>query len=102
DGVPAFREQRLEAVDAFAADELDAEIEDVAAFLVDDGFRQTEAWDLRADHAARFGILVEHHALIAERRQIARHGERGGAAAHERDALAVLCGRGRGPAAPDV
>src|ERR1019366_6191210 len=33
--IEIFREQRLHAVDASAADELDAEIEDVAAFLVD-------------------------------------------------------------------
>jgi len=40
---------------ALAADELDAEIEDVAALLVDDRFRQTEARDLRADHAPALG-----------------------------------------------
>src|SRR5205823_15093334 len=89
DRVPAFRQQRFEAVDRLAADELDAEVEDVAALLVDDRLRQTEPRDLRADHAAGLGVLVEHHALIAQRRQIARDGERGGAAADERDALAV-------------
>ena len=57
--VPAFRQQRLEAVDALAADELDAEVEDVVALLVDDRFRQPEARDLRADHAAGLRVLVE-------------------------------------------
>ena len=37
-----FGEQRLQAVDALAADKFDAEIEDVIAFLVDHGFRQAE------------------------------------------------------------
>ena len=63
DRVPAFGQQRLQAVDALAADELDAEVEDVVAFLVDDGFGQPEARDLRADHAARLRVLVEHHAV---------------------------------------
>ena len=95
-------QQRLEAVDALAAAKLDAEIEDVVAFLVDDGFRQAEARDLRADHAAGLRVLVEHDAVIAERRKIARDGERGRAAADQRDALAVLDGGGRGQAAADV
>ena len=54
DRVPAFRQQRLHAVDALAAAEFDAEVEDVAAFLVDDGVGQAEFRDLRADHAAGF------------------------------------------------
>ena len=47
-----------------------------------------------------FGVLVEHRDLVAERREIARDGERGGAGADAGDALAVLrrrrlaaCGR---------
>ncbi len=90
DGVKIFREQRLEAVDALAADEFDAEIEDVIAFLVDDRFRQAEFRNLRAHHAAGFRILVEHDAGVAHRREVARHRERSRAAADERDALAVL------------
>ena len=39
-------------------------------------------------------VLIEHHAMIAERREVARDRQRGGAAADERDALAVLV-RGR-------
>ena len=52
DRVPVFGQQRLQAVDALAAAKLDAEVEDVAAFLVDDGFGQAESGNLRADHAA--------------------------------------------------
>src|SRR5207245_5277092 len=75
DRIPALRQQRLEAVDALAAVKFDAEIEDIVAFLVDDRFRQTEARNLRADHAAGLGVLVEHHAVITERRQVARDRE---------------------------
>ncbi len=88
--VVIFREQRLQAVDALAADEIDSEIEDVVAFLVDDRIRKAEFRDLRAHHAAGFRIAVEHGAVIAERREIARDGEGGGSAANQRDALAVL------------
>ncbi len=93
DRVEVLGQQRLHAVDAGAAAEFDAEIEDVAAFLVDDAVGQTEFRDLRADHAAGLRVGIEHHAVIADRRQIARHGERGRAAADQRDALAVLARR---------
>src|SRR6185437_1450956 len=98
DRVPAFGDQRLETVDALAAVEFDAEVEDVAGLLVDDRVGQTEFRDLRADHAARLGVLVEHDAGIAERSEVAGDGERGGPAADQRDALAVLAlGRLRHP-----
>jgi hypothetical protein len=90
DGVPILGEQRLEAVDALAGTELDAEIEDVAALLVDDRFGQAETRDLGADHAPRLGVGIEHHASVAERREVARDRERGRAAADERNALAVF------------
>src|SRR5262245_45993596 len=64
DRIPTLRHQRLEAVDAFAAAKFDPEIEDVVAFLVDNGFGQAEARDLRADHAARLWILIEYHAFV--------------------------------------
>src|SRR6185295_1844472 len=90
DRVPAFGQQRLHAVDALAADELDAAFEDVVALLVDHGLGQEEFRNLRAHHAAGLRVLIEHGALIAERREIARNAERRGTAADERDALAVL------------
>src|SRR6202035_3236962 len=64
--VPIPGQQFLEAVDALAAREFDAEIENIIALFIDDGFRQPEAWNLRADHPAGFGILVEHGAVIAD------------------------------------
>ena len=48
-----------------------------------------------------FGIGIEHRAVIAERREIARHRERGRATTDQRDALAVLRSRLR-QAMPDV
>ena len=102
DCVPAFREQRLETVDALPAAELDPEIEDVAALLVDDRFREPKTGDLRADHAAGLGILIEHHAGVAKRREVARNRERGGAAADERDAFAVRLARAPRQPPPDV
>ncbi len=102
DRVEILGEQRLHAVDAPAADEFDAEIEDVVAFLVDHAFRQAEFGDLRAHHAAGSRVLIEHHARVADRHEVARHGERGGAAAHERDPLAVLLFRRLGQAGADV
>lgn len=102
DGVEVFRQQLLHGVDPHAAAEFDAEIEDVAGLLVDDAVGQAEFRNLRADHAAGFVIAVEHHAFIAERREVARHGERGGAAADQRDALAVLALRLRRHARRDV
>src|SRR5262245_66657365 len=102
DRIPALREQRLEAVDALAAVKFDAEVEDVVAFLVDDGFGQAEARDLRADHAAGLRILIEDHAVVAERREVAGNGEGGGAADHQRDALAVLYRRLLGQSPSDV
>ena len=102
DRVAILGQQRLQAVDALAADELDAEVEDVVAFLVDHGIRQAEFRNLRAHHAAGLGVLVEHRAVVAERGEVARDRERGGAAAHQRDALAVLLCCGLGQAGADV
>ncbi len=90
DRVEVLRQQRLHAVDALAALELDAEVEDVVGFLVDHRVRQAEFRNLRPHHAAGLGVLVEHGAVVAERSEIAGDRERGGAAADERDALAVL------------
>src|SRR5260370_35019654 len=88
--IPIPRQQPLEAVDALAALKLDADIENIVALFVDDGFRQPEARNLRADHPAGLGVLVEHGAVIAERGEIARDRERSRAAPDQRDALAVL------------
>ena len=95
DGVVAFLHQCLHALDAVAALVIDvADVEDVADFLVDHFFRQTEARHLRAHEAAGFRIGFEHGDVITQRRQIARHGQRRGAGADACNTLAVhLCRR---------
>jgi len=75
DRVVVFAEQLLQAVDAVAAPELDAEIEDVIGFLVDHGVRQAEFRNLAPHHAARPGIGIEHGAVVAERGEVARDRE---------------------------
>ena len=100
--VPALGEQFLHAADKMAEPGLDAEIDDAIDLLVGHRFRQAEARDLRAHHAAALGVAVEDHAVIAERRQIARHGQRGRAGADQRDALAVLLRRGLRQKAADI
>ena len=102
DRVKTFGQQRLHAVDALAADKVDAEIENVVAFLVDHAFRQAEFRNLRPHHAAGRRVLVEHDAVVTHRREVARHRERGRAAADQRDALAVLGGGRLGQAGADV
>ena len=52
--------------------ETDAEVEHVAHLLVDHRLGQPELRDLRAHHAAGARVAVEHHAFVAERRQVAR------------------------------
>src|SRR2546421_8699795 len=76
-GVPALRQHALEAVDTAAAVELDAEVEDVAAFFVDHRVGQAEFRDLRAHHSARLPVLVEDDAGIAKGGEVARDRERG-------------------------
>ena len=97
DRVVILVEQLLQAVDAMAALELDAEVEDVIGLLVDDRVRQAELWNLAPHHAARLGIGIEHGAVIAERREVARYRKRSRTAADQRDALAVLRQRLRHP-----
>ena len=52
DRVAVLGEQRAHRLDARAAEEFDAELEDVAGLLVDHFLGQAEARDLRADDAA--------------------------------------------------
>ena len=93
-GVVVFGEHRFHRIDAPAADEFDAEIEDVAGFLVDDFFGQAKARHLRAHETAGFCVGFEHGDVIAERNEIARDGERRRTGADAGDALTVLLRRG--------
>ena len=88
--VVALTEQCGETVDARAAPELDAHIEDVANLLVDHRFRKSKLRNLAADHPARLPVAIVDRALVSERCQVARRRERGGAGANECDPLAVL------------
>jgi hypothetical protein len=94
-------EKLLQALDAVTALELDAETQDVIGLFVDHGVGQAEFRNLAPHHAAGLRIGIEHRAVIAERREIARHRQRGGPAADQRDALAVLRSALR-QAMPDV
>ena len=91
--IETFAEKGLEAVDAAAAPELDAEVEDIADLLIKHGVRQPEFRDLRPHHAAGARILIEHHDVIAERGEIAGNRQRGRAGADECDPLVVPGGR---------
>ena len=102
DRVPIMGQQRLQAADEFPETGLDAHVEDQIDLLVGDRFRQAEARDLRPHHAAALDVAVEQHAVIAERHQIARDGQRGRAGADESDALAVLLARDGGQIGADV
>src|SRR6266446_6671554 len=102
DRVVVLRKQLLHARDLRAALELDAEIEDIADFLVDHFHWQPEARDLRPDHSARARILIEYRDLVAERREVARDGERRGPGADAGDALAVFLRGGLGHPRLDV
>ena len=95
DRVVAFGQQRLQAVDPLAQAHLEAEVGDVADLLVDDRFGQAEAAGSGCGSCRRrCGSPSKIDDVVAERRQIARHGQRGRAGADQGDALAVaaLCG----------
>src|SRR5262249_13717593 len=87
DGVVAFAfvEQCFQTVDANAPAKLDAEIEDVAHFLVDHGLRQPELGDLAADHPSSLRVAVVDDALVTERSQISGNSQRSRPGADERD-----------------
>jgi hypothetical protein len=73
--VVAFAEQILQRTDVLAAAQLDAEVEDVTGLLVDDFLGQPKLRDLGAHHAAGEGVAVVDHHFVAERCQVARHGQ---------------------------
>src|SRR5690606_40831738 len=70
DRVVTFGQQRLHRIDPAPADELHAQVEDVAALLVDDFLRQAEARHLGAHEAAGPGIGLEHGDPVAQRCQV--------------------------------
>src|SRR5579863_1518682 len=90
DRVVIFGKQLLQAVDACTASELDAEVENVVAFLVDHRIGKAEFRNLRPHPAAGLRVLIEHDAVVAERREVACYCQRSRTAADDRDPLAVL------------
>ena len=88
-------EQSAQAWDGCVVADVDAHVDDRAAFFIDDAAGQAERGDVRAHEAAGLFGLLEHGDLISERHQIVGHGERCGTRAHARDVLAVLA-RGNG------
>jgi len=89
DRVVVVRQQHLQAVHPLAKAHFHAEAGDIGDLLVDDLLWQAELRDLAADHAAGARVRIEHHQLVAQRRQVAGDGQRGGAGADQRDPLAV-------------
>ncbi len=75
DRVIIFGQQPLEAVDTLTKAHFRAETGDVTDFLVDHFLRQAEFRDLAADEPAGTRIRVVDDQFIAQRRQIACHGQ---------------------------
>ena len=98
DRVVVVLQQRLQAVDALAEPHLHAEVGDVGHLLVDDRLGEAEFGDLAADHAAGARVGIEQHQLVAERGQVARDRQRGGAGADQGNSLAVGALGGAGQA----
>ena len=82
-------EQRLQAVHRRVVADLDAHVDDVADFLVEDVFGQAERGNVDAHQPAGPRQLLENRHLVAERREVVGDRERGGARADEPDLLAV-------------
>ena len=101
--IEALGKQALQALDPLAEAKLHpAEAGDIADLLVDHLLREAEPGDLAADHAARPRLAVEQDQLIAEGREVAGHGQRGRAGAHQGHPLAVPLRRDRRHEGPDV
>ncbi|OIQ71442.1 hypothetical protein GALL_469390 [mine drainage metagenome] len=95
-------EELLQAIDPVTQAHFGAKSGDVADFLVNDFFRQTEFRNLRADHAARPGIPVIDDDMITQRCQVAGHCQGRRTGADQGDLLAVARGRGLGHQAADI
>ena len=95
-------EQLAHAVDARVVADLRAHLLDVADLLGEHRLGQPEGGDVRPHQAAGHVPLLEDDDFVAERQQVVRHGQRSGACADARDALAVLHGWDQRQAAGDV
>ncbi len=95
-------EQALEAHHRRAVTNLDATIEDHRDLLVQHLARQAERRHVRAHQPARLGVTLEDHDLVAQRREIVRHRQRGRPGADAGDAFPVLFRGNRGKEAADI
>jgi hypothetical protein len=82
-------EQVLKAVDRRVVADVDAHVDDVADFFVEDLFRKPERRDVDAHEPAGPRQLLENRDLVAERHEIVGDRERGRPSADEADLLAV-------------
>ena len=75
DGIIFLSHQVLHGRNAVAAFKLNAQIQDVASFFVNDFFRQSKAGDLRSNETARTGFGVKDGDLITLNHQITGDGQ---------------------------
>jgi hypothetical protein len=73
-GIKAFIQKALQAIDPGTETAVNAKVENVADFLVDNLLGQAEFGDLAADHTAALPGLVDDGDLVAKRRKIAGDG----------------------------
>ncbi len=100
--VVAFREQRLETVDAMIELQVDTHVEDVADLFVEHLRRQSKLRNIGAHQSAGRFQCFEYRHVIAERAQIVGDGQRRTAGADQCDFLAVAVLRRPGQAVRDV
>ena len=89
-GVITLREQLAHRIHTLTALEGDPHVQDVTRLFVDHRLGQAKTRDLAANESPGLGLAVEHRDVIAQRRQISRHRQRGRTGAHTGDAFAVL------------
>ena len=86
DRVITLGQQASHRLHPLATPKIHTQIQDVTRLFVDHRLGQAKARNLGADKTARLPITVEHRDLIAQWRQVSRHGERRGPGAHAGDA----------------
>src|SRR5690606_5227577 len=102
DRVVVLVEQALEALDVGVVLGDHPHADDVANLLVEHFLGEAERRNLAAHETAAGLLGIEDVQLVAERRQVAGHGEGRGTGAHQGNALAVLLGGLGGDALGDI
>ena len=91
--VVTLAQQFLHALDRRVIMNGGAHVEDVADFLIEHIGRQTEGRNVVAHQAAGHVVGLKDGAVVSQRQQVVRHGQRSRAGADQCDFLAVLFGR---------